>query len=392
MSARAIVLTLASAFLVLFFPAYPVQWIGYTAAFVVIASYLYSRVIRAGIKLHRKDAALRIYQHAAAIVEITVVNGSRLPIPFLLVSDNPGTLYAGYANARLMSLRPRERRRMRYRIKGHNRGGYRLGPISVRITDPLGFFPRSYVVADEGRLIVYPRIYPISFPLATGLPAGTLRTPVRIYEDATRFRSVREYIPGDEPRRINWKVSARLGSLHATEWLPTINTPIVVLLNLTAREYHQRHRFAHTERTIDAAASLVHHFAELGQAVGFFSTGLFSEGGDAAMPWVPGHGGVDNAMSILEVLAQIRINESPADPVEAFLTRARASYGTRLFYLGAALREESLALLVQRLGDPSRLRLCYTEERARPWAQITTGNLRVWRIIDHGEELFERKA
>lgn len=391
MRPAAIIVVLVAAFLVLFFPHYPVQWAGYTAGLVTIVSFAYSRTIRRRLRLYRSDRVLRIYQHQAATVEIAVVNASRLPIPFLIVSDNPGSLYAGYNNARLMSLRPGEKRYLRYRLKGHNRGGYRLGPLSVRYADPLGLFPTADTVRDEGRLVVYPRIYPVSFPLTTGLPAGVLRTPVRIYEDATRFRSVREYVPGDEPRRINWKVSARIGSLHSTEWLPTINTPVVVLLNLTASDYQQRNRYAHTERTIDAAASVVHHFAELGQEVGLFSTGLFSDGEEPVMPWIPGRGGVHTATSILEVLAQIRINEEPVDPVEAFLGAARISYGTRVFYLGAALREESLSLLVQRVSDASRLRLCYTDERVLT-GTVTPSGLPLWRITDYGEKLFDQKA
>lgn len=391
MRPAAIFVVLVAAFLVLFLPHYPVQWVGYTAAIVTVLSFAYSRTIRRRLRLYRRDDVLRIYQHQAAIVEIAVVNTSRLPIPFLMVSDNPGTLYAGYNNARLMSLRPGEKRYLRYRLKGHNRGGYRLGPISVRYADPLGLFPTADTVAAEGRLVVYPKVYPVDFPLTTGLPAGLLRTPVRIYEDATRFRSVREYVAGDEPRRINWKVSARMGNLHSTEWLPTINTPVIVVLNLTAADYQQRNRYAHTERTIDAAASLVHHFAELEQEVGLFSTGLFSDGGEPVMPWIPGRGGVRTATSILEVLAQIRINEQPVDPVEAFLGAARVSFGTRVFYLGAALRAESLALLVQRVSDASRLRLCYTDERVLTGGNTPAG-LPLWRITDHGEQLFDQKA
>ncbi len=388
----AVLIIVVSAFLILFFPHYPAQWIGYLAILLIAVSYLYMRIIRARLRIYRRDRVLRIYQHQAAVVEIAVVNQSRLPMPFLVVSDNPGTLYAGYNNARLMSLRPGERRVLRYRLKGHNRGGYRLGPVSVRYGDPLGFFGVSHVVPDEGRLVVYPKIHPVTFPLTTGLPAGTLRTPVRIYEDATRFRSVREYVPGDEPRRINWKVSARLGDLHSTEWLPTINTPVVILLNLTATDYRQRNRYTHTERTIDAAASLVHHFAAQQQEVGLFSTGLYLDQGEAVTPWIPGRGGVQTATSILEVLAQITINEKPVDPVEAFLGAGRISYGTRVFYLGAALKEESLTLLLARLGDPTRLRLCYTDERAQRWEEITTGSLPFWRITEYGEELFDQKA
>jgi hypothetical protein len=111
----AVLIIVVSAFLILFFPHYPAQWIGYLAILLIAVSYLYMRIIRARLRIYRRDRILRIYQHQAAVVEIAVVNQSRLPMPFLVISDNPGTLYAGYNNARLMSLRPGERRVLRYR-------------------------------------------------------------------------------------------------------------------------------------------------------------------------------------------------------------------------------------------------------------------------------------
>jgi len=60
------------------------------------------------------------------------------------------------------------------------------------------------------RLIIYPEVLPLTRPLRSGLPAGTLPTRDQVYEDITRYRSLREYVRGDDARRINWKVSARM--------------------------------------------------------------------------------------------------------------------------------------------------------------------------------------
>ena len=271
----AITLIVIGLFFLLFFPSYTIQWIGYAVVLVIVLSYLYSRVIRGGLSVERAPMDLVTYRLQSATVSIRIANRTVLPIPHLVVNDNPGTLYSGYENMRLLSLRPGERRSLDYRIRGMNRGSYRIGPITVHYSDPLGFFPVSATVPAEIRLIVYPSILPVHVPMDAGLPAGTITAASRIYEDPTRYRSVREYVPGDEMRRINWKVSARTGRLHSNEWLPTINFPVMCLLNLTAADYERRRRYHHVERTIDAAASLVHHLAERGQSVGLASTGCW---------------------------------------------------------------------------------------------------------------------
>jgi len=376
-------------FFVLFFPYYAVQWFALAIALVIVVSYLYAVVITRGLTVVRAPMDLITYRYQSATVSIRIANRSPLPMPHLLVSDSPGTLYAGYENALLLSLRPREPRVLEYQIKGMNRGSYRIGPINVRLTDPLGLFPVAAVFPEEIRLIVYPTIFPVHVGMDAGLPAGTVTAASRIYEDPTRYRSVREYSPGDEMKRINWKVSARTGRLHSTEWLPTLNFPVMILLNLTATDYERSQRYLHTERTIDAAASLVHHLAEKGQAVGLASSGLLEADDRMVRPWIPTGSGAQHAVSILQTLAQLHTDESPdaPDAVSFFLENGSVSFGTRVFYMGPPLAEEQVAALLSSVGARSMVRLYYTDERVTNWSMLAVETVRLYRITEFGDEL-----
>jgi uncharacterized protein (DUF58 family) len=388
----AVVLLVVGLFVALFIPAYTAQWVGYGMVLVVLLSFAYSRIIRAGLSVTRAPMDLITYRYQTAEVVIRIANRAIVPIPQLTVSDHPGSLYTGHDNVRLLSLRPLERREMRYSIRGMNRGSYRIGPIVVRYSDPLGFFPVTSTVPVEVRLIVYPSILPVELEMDRGLPAGTVTTASRIYEDPTRYRSVREYVPGDEIRRVNWKASARLGRLHSNEWLPTINFPVMVLLNLTSTDYEQRNRYHHTERTIDAAASLVHHLAERGQAVGFASTGVYEEDGATVTPWIGTGEGAARAVSILRVLASIRINEEQKDVVDLLLDRGSLSPGTRLFYLGPPLPPERVSGLLMGVRDRALLRLYYTDERVADWRNLAVQSVSLFMITEFGDELFIRQT
>jgi uncharacterized protein (DUF58 family) len=387
-------LSVVALFFLIFFPFYTVQWMACSILLLVALSYLYTRVIGAGLSVERAPMDLTTYRFQSATVSIRVANRSILPVPHLVIGDNPGTLYTGYENVRLLSLKPGERRSLSYRIKGMNRGSYRIGPISVTYTDPLGFFPVSAVIHEEIRLIVYPTILPVHVPMDAGLPAGTITAASRIYEDPTRYRSVREYIPGDEMRRINWKVTARTGRLHSTEWLPTINFPVMILLNLTAADYERSQRYLHMERTIDAAASLVHHLAECGQSVGLASTGLLEAEDRRVMPWIPTAGGSERAVSVLQTLAQLQPNDlaEGSDAVSFFLDHGSVPFGTRVFYLGPPLAPDRVVALLTSVGARSLVRLHYTDERVTNWATLAVESVRLWRITEFGDDVFIPQA
>jgi uncharacterized protein (DUF58 family) len=193
-------------------------------------------------------------------------------------------------------------------------------------------------------------------------------------------------------RRINWKASARLGSLHSTEWLPTINYPVLIVLNLTYGDYSLRNRYNHTERTIDSAASVVHLLIERGQEVGLVTTGVIKGAEDGPMPWIDVRTGAPHAIAILETLAQIVPNPNDVDCVEVFLERGRVSFGTRVFYMGPPLAEEAVAAMTSAVGDRSLVRLYYTEEGVRDWRSYANPLVRVWKITEFGDDLFSLQS
>ncbi len=385
-------LAIAGGFLFLFLDSYIVQWIGITATLVIGLSYAYAELLNRGLEVRRAEERLRAYKYEYVSVELTVTSNCSLPMPYLLVTDNPGSLYTGHENHALWSMRGHEERTLRYTIKTMNRGSYRIGPVTVRFTDPLGLFPRSRTLFTEARLIVYPRVYPVNVSFQHGVPAGVISAASRIYEDPTRYRSIREYVPGDEIRRVNWKATARLGALHSTEWLPTINVPVMLLINLTAGDYQARNRYHHVERTIDAAASLTQHLASLGQELGLISSGTLRGYSEQLMPAIRVGSGVQHAVGVLEALAELDVNREEGDVTRMLLERGSLSPGTRLFYLGPALDESRLAGLLSAIKNRTLLRLYYVQEGVAHQQAPVPHGVKLFEITEYGDELFKLKS
>jgi uncharacterized protein (DUF58 family) len=101
-----------------------------------------------------------------------------------------------------------------YSLVARRRGRYIIGPVSTSITDPFGLaFIR---VRDEARtdLVVYPAVEDIE-PWRLGIRGeGAGESTVRqLYRSAAEFYTMREYVTGDDLRRIHWPSVARTGQL-----------------------------------------------------------------------------------------------------------------------------------------------------------------------------------
>jgi uncharacterized protein (DUF58 family) len=128
--------------------------------------------------------------------------------------------------------------------------------------------------ASPTHLTVYPKIVPIThLGLPSKSPFGSLKTHEIIYEDPSRIVGVRDYVPGDSLRKVNWKVSAALGKLQVRKFEPAITLETLIFVNLNVEEYDLAYADGATELAITVAASIANHLAELRQPVGLISNG-----------------------------------------------------------------------------------------------------------------------
>lgn len=385
----------ASIFLLLFIPIAPVQWVAIFFITVTLLSKLYSVNIRRSLSVSRVEGTVKVFKFQEALIELSVVNRSFLPISYLSLIDDAGNLAPRDQNRASLSLRPRQRITFRYELKGYNRGVYPLGPVQIATSDPLGFFPWRTILPVTGSMVVYPSVYPLSIHSKDGNPSGNLRVWNPIYEDVTNYRSLREYVPGDDPRRINWKVSARIGSLQTMQYLPAISFPVLILLDLNLSHWSVRNRYQHTERAIEAAASLVQSATNLGQPVGLHVTGNLpgrpeDEPGTRSTT-LSVSAGVPHSVAALELLARIAPTVLPQEegPIAQFLGGgSRLPTGARLFYVGPALDSASRELLVRSV-PPARTGLFYVDEGIRASDSMFDGVLTVRWVTPAGEKIVD---
>ncbi len=105
--------------------------------------------------------------------------------------------------------------RVSYRVPTHRRGVHEVGPMELTVSDPLGLAARSWVAADSAHIVVCPRVHDVLPPRrgGGGEPAERSEGPRVLVESLGELLGLRDYEPGDDPRRVHWRSSARRGDL-----------------------------------------------------------------------------------------------------------------------------------------------------------------------------------
>jgi len=122
-------------------------------------------------------------------------------------------------------------------IRPHFRGHYVLQSPVARVADEFGLREHEVGIGNPIYLTVLPPIEDLSdFSLEshTAQPEiGTFRSSA--VGVGTEFFGIRDYFPGDDLRRINWKASARTDSLLSNEYEREHVTNIYLFVDLTGQ-------------------------------------------------------------------------------------------------------------------------------------------------------------
>ncbi len=162
-----------------------------------------------------RPAHYPVVEHGGTVdVQLTLRNVGRLAAgPMNLVDATPRDLHTG-ATANLRGLDPGRQVPLSYRAVGRTRGRHVFGPLAVTIADPLGIARRSVELPGSSGVLVLPRTIELSGgprPIAGRVPGDRgAGTPRPTGDDVGM---IREYVVGDDLRRIHWPATAHRGGL-----------------------------------------------------------------------------------------------------------------------------------------------------------------------------------
>lgn len=125
-------------------------------------------------------------------------------------------------NARFeLKLPAQEKQSINYELRPVKRGEYHFGVTNVFVSSPLGLAARRFKFGPEAMVQVYPsfiqmRKYEL-LAISNNLTLQGVKKIRRIGQNQ-EFEQIKEYVPGDDFRTINWKATARKAQLMVNSY------------------------------------------------------------------------------------------------------------------------------------------------------------------------------
>jgi uncharacterized protein (DUF58 family) len=196
-----------------------------------------------------------------------------------------------------------------YQIRALRRGRYRLENLAMRVRRPGGFVERQMQVPLPADIRVYARFSVTDeyHLLARTSRHEDVRRPRRVHGRGTDFESLASYHPGDDPRLIDWKISAKRGHLIMRNLQTERGQQISIMIDagrLMALKIGDQPRF---EQALSAAVMLSYVAQQRGDAI---AVSTFS---DRVESFVPPVRGTAIMPRVLESLSTVEVRQVESD-------------------------------------------------------------------------------
>ncbi len=276
------------------------------------------------------DERLSLAAQNSIVITVLLRRGRR-PLRFW-VRDEPPSTFRHRMEDQLLSAtaRPQEAVQIEYSLYPPRRGDYRFGDLHLRWESLLGLWRKQASFPAAAPVKVYPNLvdvrkYDLLLRKNRLWELGVRQTKLR--GAGTEFERLRDYLPDDEYRRINWKATARRGTPISIEYETERSQHIMVLLDVGRMMRSPVGDVAKLDYAINAVLLLAYVAAQKGDKVGLLAFA------DDIQSWVGPRSGKGQFHRLLE---QLYAMESLA---------VEPDYNRAFSYFAAKQHKRSLVLL-----------------------------------------------
>jgi uncharacterized protein (DUF58 family) len=227
----------------------------YAGVLLVVAAAVTSRRKRR-LTAERSALPTRMRVGQVAEVEVTVRAPGRLRA--FVVEEHVSPLLADAVRVPVPTVGADQDFVHTYAIRPALRGVYQLGPLAAEWTDPFGLARHQQTLTDPVDVIVHPTTDAIfDRPLTRMWEDPPFRPPVSTpWPQGFEFYGMRDYVPGDDPRRIVWPAVARTGKYLVRESEQGITDRITLVIDNERKAHSPGYPSETFELAIRAVASL----------------------------------------------------------------------------------------------------------------------------------------
>ena len=202
-----------------------------------------------------------------------------------------------------------------YEVRPTIRGNYYFGDLRVFVRAGLRIIERRVTVEAEEEMKVYPSFIQLRrfsfYAISDRLDEAGIKK-IRQLGSNHEFEQIREYVRGDDFRRINWRATARRGNLMMNEYQEERAQNVYCLLD-TGRNMHMPFDgLSLSEYAINATLVLLGVAKAKGDLPGFFS---FSK---TVNNYLPASNKATHLQSIIESLYKLQTDSLDTDFFELY--------------------------------------------------------------------------
>jgi uncharacterized protein (DUF58 family) len=285
----------------------------------------------------RREHEPRLSLGAENTVAVIVENGSARSLDLQVRDEYPAGFRASAVFLRGQAS-PGQTARLGYTLWPPRRGDFSFGDVNLRYPSTLGLFVRQARYPAVAAVKVYPNLLAmrqldILARRSADETVGLRRT--RLSGQGTEFERLRDYVPDDDERRINWKATARRGKPVSMEYESERSQNLVLMLDCGRLMAASANLLTKLDHALNTGLLLAHSATRRGDRIALISFG------DRVDLYLPPRRGRRWLFVLLDAL-----HARQAQPVEPDFGRAFA-------WLASQRLRRSLVVLFTDLAEPA---------------------------------------
>ncbi len=205
--------------------------------------------------------------------------------------------------------------RISIEAEGESRGRYEFGDAALRLATRLGLLSRIVVVPMRSSVTVVPSLTNVRRFRLLAMQNRLSDAGVRALKqrgEGTSFAGLRDYVPGDDPRLLDWKSTARHGRLITREQTIERSQTVISLIDCGRAMTQMAGRFSRFEHVLSAALVLSDVAATSGDRVGLIAFD------STVRAYVPPQGGTAALRTLHSALSNLDATLTEPDYASAF--------------------------------------------------------------------------
>jgi uncharacterized protein (DUF58 family) len=241
----------------------------------VLASlgFLFQRrlpILRRELHVAQRLSKTRVFLGDSIEGELTIRNGSRLAAQVIAVVPvvDKGLRFKLSSSSDQL-LRPNTTSSSKFEITSLKTGRFQISGFTLTFADARGLFTREVNYEQGDWVEVYP-----------GIRTKKPITPLRLYGGSPElfrkaptgmdYAGIRQYAPGDEYHRVEWKATARLRTLMVKELHPETSTMLQILIDAGRTMHQESYAGTKLDEALTVAQLLLESTVDSGDRVGIW--------------------------------------------------------------------------------------------------------------------------